>query len=88
MVLGADVSIGHDEGHPVNAISAADLTMAFRYVRPPPPPPPAGAALFLALMEEHRSPAAAKTARWRWPSSAAREVVIRPPLRMHAEFRH
>ena len=32
MVLGADVSIGHDEGHPVNAISAADLTMAFRYV--------------------------------------------------------
>jgi hypothetical protein len=51
MALGADVSIGHD-GHPVNAISAADLTTAFHYVFAAAAVMLAGAALFLALMEE------------------------------------
>ena len=52
MALGADVSIGHDDGHPVNAISAADLTTAFHYVFAAAAVMLAGAALFLALMEE------------------------------------
>ena len=51
MALGADVSIDHD-GHPINGISAADLTTAFHYVFAAAAVMLAGAALFLALMEE------------------------------------
>ncbi len=52
MVLGTDISIGHDGGHPLNAISAADLTRAFHYVFGAAAVMLAGAALFLTLMEE------------------------------------
>jgi len=52
MVLGTDISIGHDGGHPMNAISAADLTRAFHYVFGAAAVMLAGAALFLTLMEE------------------------------------
>jgi EmrB/QacA subfamily drug resistance transporter len=52
MVLGADVSIGNDGGGQVNAISAADLTAAFRYVFAAAAAMLAGAALLLTLMEE------------------------------------
>jgi hypothetical protein len=51
MVLGSNVSIGHD-GHPVNAISATDLTTAFRYMFAAAAVMLAGAALLLRLMEE------------------------------------
>jgi EmrB/QacA subfamily drug resistance transporter len=52
MMLGADVSISHDGGHQVNAISASDLTTAFRYVFAAAAAMLAGAALLLTLMEE------------------------------------
>jgi hypothetical protein len=52
MVLGADVSIGNDGGGQVNAIAAADLTAAFRYVFAAAAVMLAGAALLLTLMEE------------------------------------
>jgi EmrB/QacA subfamily drug resistance transporter len=52
MVLGANASIGQDGGHQVNAISASDLTTAFRYVFAAAAAMLAGAALLLTLMEE------------------------------------
>ncbi|ABE62227.1 major facilitator superfamily MFS_1 [Nitrobacter hamburgensis X14] len=52
MALGADVSIGNDGGGQVDAISAADLTAAFRYVFAAAAAMLAGAALLLTLMEE------------------------------------
>jgi MFS family permease len=52
MILGASISIGQDGGHQINAISASDLTAAFRYVFAAAGAMLAGAALLLILMEE------------------------------------
>jgi EmrB/QacA subfamily drug resistance transporter len=52
MMLGADVPIGQSDGHQLNAISASDLTTAFRYVFAAASAMLAGAALLLMLMEE------------------------------------
>jgi multidrug resistance protein len=52
MILGANISIGQDGGHQINAISASDLTAAFRYVFAAAGAMLAGAALLLILMEE------------------------------------
>jgi EmrB/QacA subfamily drug resistance transporter len=52
MVLGADASIGQDGAGQINAISASDLTAAFRYVFAAAGVLLAGAALLLTLMEE------------------------------------
>jgi EmrB/QacA subfamily drug resistance transporter len=52
MVLGSDISIGHDGGHPVNAISASDLTVAFHYVFAAAAVLMLGSVLALVLMEE------------------------------------
>lgn len=49
---GVDVSIGHGGGHQANAISASDLTTAFRYVFAAAAAMLAGASLLLVLMEE------------------------------------
>ncbi|WP_438274837.1 MDR family MFS transporter [Nitrobacter sp.] len=52
MMLGSDISISQEGGHPFHAISASDLTTAFHYVFAAAAAMLAGTALLLMRMEE------------------------------------